>query len=222
MYQFATNFYLRALLWLLSACIVAIFVVSCASKEIPEPTLVEPEPPKPSFTEGSLWPGEDVHGTLFSDDKASRVGDIITVHLVEKTTASNKAATRKEHSQKNDLLISTGDMPTQIGLSGGQKFSGKGDTSRSESLVSTISVVVVEVLSNGAMKIDGRRKLRINNADQFIRISGLVRKEDVNYDNSVLSTKIANAEITYDGVGDLDKQQKAHWMGRMMDKVWPF
>lgn len=206
----------------LFAAVFALFAASCAGKQIPEPAAVDPEPPRPSFTEGSLWPGEEVHGTLFADNKAARAGDIITVHLVENTTASNKASTIKERQQKNDIKISTGDIPTEIGLAGGSRFRGGGDTSRSEKLVSTVSVMVVEVLPNGNLQVDGRRKIRINNADQYVRVKGFVRREDINYDNSVLSTKIANAEITYDGVGDLDKQQKSGWMGRALDAIWPF
>jgi len=208
------------------AAVSILFTSSCA-KEIPEPLVFEPEPLKVVTTEGSLWAGENARNSFFSDSKASGVGDLITVHLIESTTASNKANTKNSRDKQFglNLLTQSGTNPlerTQFGINGSNKFTGSGSTNRSEKLVSTISATITEVLSNGTMKIDGRRKLKINNSDQYIRVSGLIRREDINYDNSILSTKIANAEITYDGVGDLDRQQKSGWLGRALDTIWPF
>lgn len=205
----------------------AVIFSSCASKEIPDPVVTEPEPVTVTTTEGSLWPGETPQNMLFTDNKASRAGDIITIHLVERTTASNKAATKLKRDKETNFSFSTQATPdpaegNKFGFGGDNSFDGSGSTSRSETLVSTISATVIEVLPNGTMKIDGRRQLKMNNADQYIRVTGLVRKEDINYDNSILSTKIANAEITYDGVGDLDKHQRSGWLGRALTKIWPF
>ncbi|MFQ5431470.1 MAG: flagellar basal body L-ring protein FlgH [Nitrospinota bacterium] len=210
-----------------AAAVLAVIFSSCAGKEIPDPLVTEPEPARIATTEGSLWPGETPQNMLFSDNKATRAGDIITVHLVERTTASNKAATRLKREKKTGFGFSTQSLPaaatgTKMGLAGENSFNGSGSTNRSETLISTISATVIEVLPNGTMKIDGRRQLKMNNADQYIRVTGLVRKEDINYDNSILSTKIANAEISYDGVGDLDRHQRSGWLGRALTKIWPF
>jgi len=215
----------RKSIW--TAVAFAVIFSSCAGKEIPDPVVTESEPARVTTTEGSLWPGETPGNMLFSDNKATRTGDIITVHLVERTTASNKASTRLNREKKTGFSFSTQTLPdpadgTKLGLSGNNSFNGSGSTNRSETLVSTISATVIEVLPNGTMKIDGRRQLKMNNEDQYIRVSGLVRKEDINYDNSILSTKIANAEITYDGVGDIDRHQRSGWLGRALNKIWPF
>lgn len=210
-----------------TAVMAVIILASCAGKEIPEPEVVEPEPIRQTVSEGSLWPGETPQNMLFTDSKASRVGDIITIHLVERTTASNKAATRLKRKKELGFGFTTQSLPdaaegSKFAFSGNNDFTGSGSTDRSESLISTISATVIEVLPNGTMKIDGRRQLKLNNANQYIRVTGLVRKEDINYDNSILSTKIANAEIIYDGVGDLDRHQKSGWLGRFFRKAWPF
>ena len=210
-----------------AAAVLAVIFSSCATKEIPDPVVTEPEPVKVTTTEGSLWPGETPQNMLFSDNKATRAGDIITIHLVERTTASNKASTRLKREGKTSFGFSTQSLPdaatgTNLGFAGENGFNGSGSTNRSETLISTISATVIEVLPNGTMKIDGRRRLKMNNADQYIRVTGLVRKEDINYDNSIISTKIANAEISYDGVGDIDKHQRSGWLGRALTKIWPF
>jgi flagellar L-ring protein precursor FlgH len=211
----------------LAAAAMLVLAFSSCAKEIPEPDVVEPEPIKLTITEGSLWPGETPQNMLFSDNKASREGDIITVHLVERTTASNKAATKMKREKKFGFSFTTQTLPdpadgSKFGFSGENGFNGSGSTNRSDTLISTISATVIEVLPNGTMKIDGRRQLKLNNADQYIRVTGLVRKEDINYDNTILSTKIANAEITYDGVGDLDRHQRSGWLGRVLNIIWPF
>lgn len=210
-----------------AAAVLAVVFSSCAGKEIPDPVVTEPEPIKIVTTEGSLWPGETPANRLFSDSKATLAGDIVTVYLVERTTATNQASTKLKREKNSGFSFSTQTLPdaatgTKMGLSGDNIFSGSGSTKRSDTLVSTISATVIEVLPNGTMRIDGRRMLKMNNEDQYIRVTGLVRKEDINYDNTILSTKIANAEISYDGVGDIDRHQRSGWLGRALDKIWPF
>lgn len=205
------------------AVAILLLITGCAGKTIPEVTVVEPEPIRTSSTEGSLWPGLTPNNMLFSDNKASRVGDIITIHLVEETIASNRATTKTARDVSNKFGMDTGSgAPTEFDFSGGQGFTGSGSTSRSNKLTATISVLVTEVLANGYLKVDGRRKLKINNEEQYIKVTGIIRPQDVNFDNSILSTKVANAEIVYDGVGDIDKNQRANWLGKTLNKIWPF
>ncbi len=204
---------------------VMLLLASACGKTIPEPEVAEPRKIRTQpASEGSLWPGENAKNSLFMDNKATSVGDIITVHLVEETTATNNADTSTLRESEHTFSLSTdpAEAATEFGFKGGSEFNGESSTSRSDRLVSTISVLVIEVFPNGTMKIDGRRKLRINNGDQYIHVKGLVRREDINYDNSILSTKIANAEISYDGVGQLDKSQKGGWLGNALDTLWPF
>ncbi|MEE8483780.1 MAG: flagellar basal body L-ring protein FlgH [Nitrospinota bacterium] len=209
----------------LLAMAVVLLIASACAKTIPEPEVAEPKAIKTQpVSEGSLWPGENSRNSLFMDNKATSVGDIITVHLVEETTASNGAytATLRENDHAFSLSTDPTQDATEFSFGGGSEFTGEGSTSRSDRLISTISALVIEVLPNGTMRIDGRRKLRINNGDQYIHVKGLVRREDISYDNSVLSTKIANAEISYDGVGQLDRSQVSGWIGQTLDYIWPF
>jgi flagellar L-ring protein precursor FlgH len=206
------------------AAIAASMLLSGCAKEIPLPAVVDPEPERPSQpTEGSLWPGETSRSSLFSDKKAQRVGDIITVHLMEKTTARNSTSTKSSRSQRNSFganILRTD--PWEGSISGGSSYRGSGDSSRSEAFYSTISAMITEVLPNGLLRVEGQRQLKINNENQYIKVAGLVRPEDINFDNSILSNKIANANIIYDGVGDLDRTARGSWGTTLLNYIWPF
>ncbi len=197
---------------------------ACAGKQIPTMIVPDPEPVKTTSTEGSLWPGQNGPNMLFADNKALRVGDIVTVYLVESVKALNTTTNTTTSRTQNSIGISTGGTSpaTNIALGGGEDYRGTGSSGRNDALTATISVMVMEVFTNGNMKIEGRRKMKINNEDQFIHITGVVRQEDINFDNSIMSTKIANSEIQYDGVGDLDNSNNGGWATSLFKKIWPF
>ncbi|MDH5542371.1 MAG: flagellar basal body L-ring protein FlgH [Nitrospinota bacterium] len=207
------------------AMLISLTVGACA-KEIPVPVVVEPEPERPApRTEGSLWPGETSRSTLFSDKKAARIGDIITVHLVERSQASNSAVSRDIRDSKSSLdfnLPLFGASAVAGGIGGGTSFRGVGNTSRSEDFTATISAMVTEVLPNGLLKVDGQRELKLNDANQYIKVTGLVRQEDINFDNSIISSKIASAKITYEGIGSLDRSTTGGWGKKLLNIIWPF
>ena len=202
------------------------FMVGACAKEIPVPVVVDPEPERPApRTEGSLWPGETSRSTLFSDKKAARIGDLITVHLVERSQASNSAVTRDIRDSRNSLDFNMplfGASALAGGINGGSSYRGQGNSSRSEDFTATISAMVTEVLPNGLLRVEGQRELKLNDANQYIKVAGLVRQEDINFDNSIISSKIASAKITYEGVGSLDRAQGGGWGRKLMNIIWPF
>lgn len=199
-----------------------IFAAGCAGKTIPDPIMPEADPIKATNTEGSLWPGENNKNSFFTDSKAYRTGDLIIVHLVENTKATNQTGAQTSRAATNSLTMATGSNPTNMGVNGGQSFTGTGVNTRSDALSSTVSAMIMDVFPNGYMKIYGRRRLKINNEEQYVSVAGIIRPEDVNFDNSIISTKIANAEFVYDGVGDLNDSNKSGWLGRAFKVVWPF
>lgn len=208
----------------LLAAILFFGLAACAGKQIPTMVVPEPEPIKTTSTEGSLWPGQNGPNMLFADNKALRVGDIVTVYLVESVKALNTTTNITSSKTQNAIGISTGGTSpaTNIGVGGGEDFRGTGSSGRNDALTATISAMVMEVSPNGNMKIEGRRKMKINNEDQFIHVTGIIRQEDINFDNSIMSTKIANSEIQYDGVGDLNDANGGGWLTKVFQKIWPF
>lgn len=169
---------------------------------------------------------------LFEDTKAHRVGDLITVLLSESTSAQKSASTTSSKDQSvafeaptlfgapvryngNDILSA------EVGM--GNDFSGDGTSSLSNSLKGSITVFVSQVLPNGNLVIRGEKKLTLNQGDEYIRITGIVRPSDVNPDNSVSSTKVANAEIFYSGDGAINDANRMGWLARFFNgPLWPF
>ena len=101
-------------------------------------------------------------------------------------------------------------------------FDGSGSTSRDESMTASITARVVRLMPNGNLYIKGTRQVKVNNETQFIPLSGLIRREDISPNNTVLSSYIADASIEYTGSGPVSDKQRAGWLGRAVDFVWPF
>ena len=189
--------------------------------------------------EGSIWPGETSKNMLFEDARGKQVGDIITILVNENSTSSQTATTdTKKSSSLNMRLGGLLGLPSNLGLGSflgsGNGFnpaidgkndtsnSGSGTTTRKGNLTATISSTVIEVLPSGNLKVEGRRLVTINDEDQTLVLKGVVRSMDINYDNTISSALIANAEITYEGKGVITDKQHVGWGMRILDWVWPF
>lgn len=206
----------------LALAVMAISLNSCATPPPPRPA-VDVEPEKQTYQNGSLWPGANKKNIMFADNKASKVGDIVTVHVIESTTALNKADTTDQTTSENSVTLDTGSVtPTSIKLGGGKKTVGKGSTGRSDQFSSTVSCIVTEVLANGNMTVEGQRRMAINNEEQYILVRGTVRPSDITFNNSVLSSKMADLDIMYSGGGGIDSGKEPGWLGKAFNKIWPF
>lgn len=166
--------------------------------------------------------------SLFLDRRARQVGDIITVTLEEKTDASKSSstATGKESNISVPTVTLFGRGVTHngvpivsSGVSSDQDFSGQGTSSQSNSLTGSITVTVSEVLRNGSLRVRGEKWVTINQGEEFIRIKGIVRPEDIGPDNAVPSYKVADARITYSGKGALADANSMGWLGRIFQSV---
>lgn len=195
------------------------------------------EPPNPE--EGSLW-SEVSEVSLFPDIKARKVGDTVTVRIVEDPEAELNANTKTSRSsgveasklkflgymqalaEKNSRLAQNPGTDDLIIAALGMKHDGKGSTDRDGHVKAYISAVVEKVLFNGNLYIIGRREVRVNNETQYITLSGIVRPKDISSSNEISSTYIADARISYAGIGPIADKQKTGWLGRVLDHVWPF
>lgn len=177
----------------------------------------------------SLWSDDVAFGDLFSDPKARRAGDVITIKIAESSSASNTADTSTDRDSSLSAGISElfGMKATTLqdfSVSGDMKsgFKGKGSTSRSGSLDAFITARVVEVMPNRNLKIVGSREIMVNNEKQIMTIYGVVRPRDISENNVVLSTFVADARIAYSGAGIVDDRQKPGWIANTLNSVWPF
>lgn len=199
----------------------------------PEPAAapVPMQPAAADATPGAIFQSGQEMAWL-EDVKARRVGDSLTIRLQEATQASKTSSTqtKKETSVDNagpTLLgrpVTVNGTPIlQNSLDGQQQFQGTGASSQSNSLDGSITVTVVERLPNGNLVVQGEKWLTLNQGDEFIRITGIVRPYDIATDNTVTSDKIGNARISYSGRGTLASANKAGWLARFFNSPWmPF
>ncbi|MGQ9812207.1 MAG: flagellar basal body L-ring protein FlgH [Dissulfurimicrobium sp.] len=190
-----------------------------------------PVPQTPPM-EGSLF-SADREGSLYSDFRARNVGDVVTILIAENLKAANDTATQTQKGSTANLGLtgilglifsknSTVNPANAIGGSATDKYTGNGKSSRDASFTGTISARVVQVLPDGNLLIEGSRELKINAETHYLILSGVVRPKDLAPDNSVPSTRIADARIEYTGSGVLSDKQGPGWLVRLLDTVSPF
>jgi len=185
----------------------------------------------PQSQNGSIYQaGYEV--SLFEDIRARRIGDILVINLVEKTDAKKEADTDIKKDSSTNIAA-----PTVLGmldpslkglnlnssLNSTNDFAGETESTQKNSLSGSITVSVIDVLPNGYLRIRGEKRVRLNQGNEYIRVSGLIRPTDINPDNSVESTKIADATIMYTGEGALADANKIGWLARFfISAVFPF
>ncbi len=182
---------------------------------------------------------EASYNGFFQDLRAFKVGDLVTINIVETSKASKKASTKTDRTSSinagiNNLLgyetkmkkwgglPSAFDNKTMFKASMSNSFDGSGSTSRDETMTASITARVMEVLPNGNLYIRGTREIKVNNEAQYITLSGIIRPFDISPDNTVLSSYIADAKIEYTGKGPVSDKQRPGWLMRILDYVWPF
>jgi len=169
-------------------------------------------------------------GLFPSGPRQKKIGDIINVTMLEGFSATKSSSAA---SAKNDTFnltvptglpnILTGGMtPAQIASGTTQSFGGSGTASQSNTLTGSMAVTVTRIFENGNIEILGQKKLTLTNGDEYMRIRGVVRPEDIGQSNVVLSTKIANAEITYIGAGEVNDNVNQGWLSRALRTISPF
>lgn len=207
--------------------LAAIGLGGCASTPV-----VPPAPPAPAVHPAGAIYQAGTATDWFGDRRARRVGDVLTVVLVEQTQAQTSSATST--SKTTDLSLPA---PTLFGgavtangipflnnsLSGDRSFEGGGDSTQSNRLSGSVSVRVIEVDASGLLRIAGRKRLQLNRGDETLEISGWVRPEDIAPDNTLLSDRVADADVRYAGRGALGDANAQGWLARFFNHpLWPF
>lgn len=177
---------------------------------------------------GSLFKANYVNN-IYSDSKARRVGDIISVILSESTQAQKNAKTElsKENTGTLDPIIGLGgtgvtfkDDTIQFGYNQGTEFEGDAKSNQSNSLDGNISVHVLRVLPNGNLMIRGEKWMKLNNGDEYIRLTGVIRAQDISSYNTIQSSKVANARIQYSATGNFADTQEQGWLSKFFNSAW--
>lgn len=225
--------------------ILSLLVVSCATTAQlppPPPKYVYQDVRPTELTANSLWRDG---ASLFEDNKARRVNDLVTIRVIENISGSNKADTNASRDSSADYSLSDFfGMNTDFGIQNlpllkgfykganvfspkvkGQSksdFQGEGDTTREGRLVGTITAKVVEVMPNGNLVVESRKDITINKEKQILIFRGIIRPEDIAPDNTIVSSRVADADIYLVGDGVIHEKQSPGWLVRFLDRVWPF
>lgn len=229
--------------------LAALTACAPASKQatpMPQVTPTVAKAPPPAENPGSVF-SQNQPTFLFDDTRARRIGDILTVNIIDTSKSDLKAETKNDRTSSNQLGVSNyfgnkefaGNLSGQlggptfgmkglvgadnmVGATTNQKFQSKGETKRESTVTASIGCRIVNILPGGVMQLEGARQTRVNNENQIIVVKGLVRPIDVGPGNTVPSTQLADCQIEYYGEGDLADRQKSGWLARLLDNVWPF
>ena len=190
----------------------------------------------------SLWNrGRANPLTLVAENRARRVGDIVTIVIEEKQKVNNSESVKTEKSSNStssltfqpgkkieeDLDDITGgesllDSLLPIELSSDRDFEGKANFDKSGSFTTRITAVVIDIQPNGNLVVEGRRRVELDGEEKWMTVSGLVRNLDVKSDNTISSALVANADVRYSSKGRLADNTKRGWLDRFVDFIWPF
>jgi flagellar L-ring protein precursor FlgH len=189
-----------------------------------------PATPRPS---GSLFQTTSSSSVnLFSDFKAQQVGDVVFIDVFETTSASMSSAARRKRDSGGlaGAIIAAAPLPTTIAGAAGaaagaistRSFEGTGSTERQSNLRTRIAAQVVEVLPNGDLRIEARKNVKLNKEDETMTLRGIVRRRDIQPDNTVSSLAVGDLKLQLNGKGFTSANANPGWLARFLDKISPF
>ncbi|MDQ6989851.1 MAG: flagellar basal body L-ring protein FlgH [Mariprofundaceae bacterium] len=185
---------------------------------------------QPTHT-GSLW--NNSGATMFSDPKAHQVGDLVMIFVQETASASRSLGTKKSRKSQHQSSLSglfglekdiapNFNPALAMDTSNNKSFVGSGETTNSDSLLASVTAVVTFVYPNGNMMVIGRREVTINQQPQELTFSGIIRPSDISANNTIVSSQVAQAKISYGSGGSLAAMSDEGWLGQTLDAIWPF
>lgn len=220
-------------------CALALAMAGCTAMSRPRIEPGDPDfapvPPREleagGVVNGAIFQGSSNRFNLYGDQVGLKVGDILTIVLEEETQSSKSAASSITKDQEIAIAegtilgadISPKNLSLLTRLMAERDFSGDAEADQSNSLEGRITVSVVDVLPNGILRVRGEKWLSLTNGDEYIRVMGLVRPADINPDNTVSSTRVADARIAYAGTGAFDQANRQGWVAQFFNSEWwPF
>jgi flagellar L-ring protein precursor FlgH len=179
---------------------------------------------------GSLWANQAYRSNLFRDMKARHVNDVVTIRVYETTQAvasadamnsrETSAAAGFDHLFGAEKLVS--ELPNLVGGESSSSFEGSGSTSRATTLQTNLTARVVDVLPNGYLVVEGMREISVNNESQSVYLTGVVRPQDIDSNNTVFSSAVAQMKVSVKGQGVVSQPIKPGWLFRILNGIMPF
>ena len=229
----------RLVLILFAITVIAVFSTGCFTAKAPvnDPTDLRSYVESAHRTNagadagvGSLWSGNGYYSDPFRDPKAHYVNDMVTILVLETTQAVASANAKNSRNTSASAGFNTffgaekhiAELPNFISGRSNSNFEGKGSTSRATVLETALTARVIDVLPNGYLVLEGMREIRVNDENQSVYLTGVVRPEDISPDNSVLSSSIAQMSVRVQGRGVVSQPIKPGWLYRILTGILPF
>ena len=234
---------MKRFMWIAATIIAGVFVFSgCGSGSRKQVQVVDPTDieeyraeakraaEEAEFTTGSLWTNSGQYSNLFRDMKARYVNDVVTIQVSETTQAvtSADASAKRSSSMSNGIDQLVGlqggvkELPALVSASGQTRFDGQGTTSRATQLRTTLTARVADVLPNGYLVVEGKREVRVNNENQTVLLSGIIRPSDITKNNVVPSSSVAQMSVQVQGKGTVSQPLKPGWLYQILHGILPF
>jgi flagellar L-ring protein precursor FlgH len=179
---------------------------------------------QPPMATGAIYNGAQSEA-FFGRGRAFQVGDVITVILDESTQAGRTQSGVVKRTSSNDVVpaaMGGGLLPAANLLGGTIKNEGSGTADQTATLKGSVAVSVIDVMTNGNLVLRGEKQLALTEGAEIIQVAGVVRPDDIAPNNTVASRRLANAQITYRGTGDMAAASRAGWATSGLLKLWPF
>ena len=183
-----------------------------------------------AYADGSLWVSSSSRSDLFRDFKARNINDVVTIRVVETTQADVSADSKRSKSSSAStgfdglfgLQKRVKELPSLVSAKGSSSFEGSGSTTRATTLQTALTARVIDVLPNGYLVVEGMREVRVNNENQIVYLTGIVRPEDLSRDNVVASSSVAQMAVRVHGNGAVSQPLKPGWLFKIVSGILPF
>lgn len=190
------------------------------SAALPPPPVQQQSQP----ADGAIFRINQGYAPLYNGNRASQVGDLVTVVLVERTqtTKSTSGSTDREGNIGLSLPRFVGINDADLNASGGGSFNGSGNASQASSIRADLTVTIAEVRPNGTALIRGEKLMQLSQGEEWVQLAGIIRLADIDQDNRILSIRVADARVSYSGAGSVQRASREGWLSRFFGAISPF
>lgn len=226
-----TRHFNRTLALVLAGTLAVIVSPADAKKAKPKPgfgaTMPLPTPAAPAQADGGIFQVSAGYAALHEGYRARAVGDLLTIVLVEQISSSKTAGSKTQREGGFQITPPTAGPldflnPNALKASGGSQFNGNGNASQTSALGGEVSVTIARLLGNGNALVKGEKRLTLSQGDEWVQFSGIVRLVDLDQQNRIASTRVADARIEYSGNGQVARASREGWLQRFFNMITPF
>jgi len=193
-----------------------------------------PPPPEPAriagagpAANGAIFQANEGYSGLIVGNRARTIGDMVTIMLVESTTTSKSTSGQTDREGGFALIPPTAGPlgflnPNSLNASGNGSFSGSGNAAQRSQMTGTIAVTIAAIYPNGTAEVVGEKQMAFSQGDEWVQLAGRIRLADIDSDNTLPSSRVANARIIYSGKGAVQQASKPGWLSRFFNAISPF